>query len=157
MIDTLTYGRVSPIIEGDPISYSFNTPGWHLLLGILLATGMVMTLIQVLKYRRNAYRRLGIKQLQEILQSAPGNAAFEINLILKKIAIGKFGRERVANLSGADWFSFLSSTSTKMAEPGKHDQVFFISALYGNHILNSQELKLLAEFADQWIKTHDAG
>ena len=54
--------------------------------------------------RRNAYRRAGLT----LLQSA--TTAYEINVVLKRVALAVFPREQVAALHGEDWIQFMRST-----------------------------------------------
>jgi hypothetical protein len=54
--------------------------------------------------RRNAYRRAGLT----LLESA--NTVYDINVVLKRVALAVFPREQVAALHGENWIQFMQST-----------------------------------------------
>jgi hypothetical protein len=54
--------------------------------------------------QRNAYRRAGLT----LLQSA--NTVYDINVVLKRVALAVFPREQVAALHGEHWIQFMQST-----------------------------------------------
>lgn len=75
----------------------------------ILVALILMLLISVAWYitqarRRNAYRRAGLT----LLESA--NTVYEINVVLKRVALAVFPREQVAALHGEDWIQFMRST-----------------------------------------------
>ena len=156
MNETETYNSaVGALIEPDPIGYSFNTSGWYIVLGILLLTVLLIAFIQYRKYKNNAYRREAIKNIDTILQKKENKVVFEINVLLKAIALQIFGREKVANLNGLDWFLFLNSTMNSEHSVAKIDMEKWTTALYNpGERLDDKTLNEWADFAILWIKNH---
>lgn len=144
------------LIEPDPVRYSFNTPGWHAVLILMLIIILLIAFFQYRKYRKNAYRREALWKLEEIENSGK-SLVYSINLLLKTVAIQLFGRRTVADLHGPSWFSFLSSKLDK--NPGLNQQSIdvFTLALYNEQFeLKENERKELLEFARFWIQKHKA-
>ena len=56
-----------PLIEPDPIRFSFDTPGWYLLGGIIFILSCLLLIRVIKNYRKNAYRRDAIEKLGQIL------------------------------------------------------------------------------------------
>ena len=62
----------------------------------------------VARYRRNAYRREALRQLDAV---DPGG----ISTVLKRTALAAWPREQVAALTGAAWLAFLDRTGRTTA------------------------------------------
>lgn len=157
MNDTLLYAESGPgIIEAEPIAYSFATPGWYMVMALVLLLAVIAGLFRYARYRKNAYRRQAIREIGNILQEGVSNPVFQINLRLKIIALDIFGSERVAALTGSPWLEFLVSTAPGTSLPGEALQKLFQDTLYGTGKLSSEELDEFGNFAIQWIEKHDA-
>ncbi len=143
------------LIEPDPVRYSFNTPGWHTVLILLLIVILLIAFFQYRKYRKNAYRREALRKLEQIENS--GNPlVYSINLLLKTMAIRLFGRSIVAALHGSDWFSFLYSKLDKAPDLNGQSIEDFNHALYNeSYILSESRSKELVDFARLWIQKHN--
>ena len=89
--------------------------------------------------RRNAYRRAGLT----LLQSA--TTAYEINVVLKRVALAVFPRERVAALHGKDWIQFMQATcpSEQFAPLSQSDEA----------TLATESIRASAR---TWIREHQA-
>ena len=143
------------LIEPDPIRYSFDTPGWHLVLILLIIILLVTAFIQYRKYRKNAYRREALQKLEAIKAGENSNMVYDINLLLKTISICLFGRQNVANLYGTEWFLFLTTKikNTPVISQGSIEA--FNLALYNNNYeLDELQRDELLAFSELWIKKH---
>jgi len=76
---------------------------WILVALILMLLSTVAWYIRHAR-RRSAYRRAGLA----LLESA--QTAYEINVVLKRVALAVFPREQVAPLHGEDWIQFIQSS-----------------------------------------------
>lgn len=155
MNDTITYNSIGQLIEPDPIGYSFNTPGWYMILGLFLLVAIIIGIVQYRKYKKNAYRREAVRKIESIALQKNEKLVYEINTLLKSIAIHLFGRKKVAAIYGIDWFRFLQSklkTKPVLAEQNFEE---YTKALYNkDYQLKKDAANELVEFAIHWIKDH---
>lgn len=144
------------LIEPQAISYSFNTPGWHMILVLLLVAVLLTALFQYRKYRRNAYRRAAVQQIENLANSDSNTAAYEINRCLKITAIDLFGRKQVAALAGTDWFHFLQKTMKSNTKIQVLDFQKISTAIYDSSFrLSPKEKNEWLAFAILWLKKHE--
>ena len=157
MNDTTTYQpELGQLIEPDPVKYSFNTPGWYIVLGVILTIVLIVVFIQYRKYRKNAYRREALIEVENILLTKNNSAVFEVNRLLKILAIRLFGREKVASLYGKEWYEFLISTLNERQSTPSFSFNNFSKAMYNpEQQLSEKQMDELMEFATHWIKNHD--
>lgn len=154
MNESATYNSIGKLIEPEPIAYSFNTPGWYMVFSLLLLTALVIVFFQYRKYRKNAYRREAVKQIESLVQQNT-SVVYEINKHLKVMALGLFGRKKVASLFGLEWFTFLQSTMNVKVPDAKISFEEFSKALYdSSYKLNETKENELVEFAILWVKNH---
>jgi len=150
--ESATNNAIGQLIEPKPVGYSFNTPGWYLVLGLLILVAIVVVIVQYRKYLKNAYRRKALKQIEYIVQTKKETVVFEINQLLKTMAISLFGREKVASLYGEEWFRFLN-TSMKVQMDINSQEI--TKAIYNTEYqLNDTDKTKLVEFASIWVQKH---
>lgn len=144
------------LIEPESISYSFNTPGWYLVLGLLFVVAIIFAVLKIRKYKKNAYRRQAIIEIESLKEmDNHSQNIFQINQLLKIIAIKIYGRTKVASLYGKQWFEFLVSTISKREYISTNNFNIYAKALYNNEFqLNENQYKELVAFAILWIKKH---
>lgn len=101
---------VAPLIP--PTTANFWPPalwvGW--VFGLIVALVILMALIRW--YRRTHIRRYAYAELEAIHARYQQNQdaaryLYEVNLLLRRIAVRNFSREQVAALTGEDWLAFL--------------------------------------------------
>jgi hypothetical protein len=126
-----------------------------MVLGLIILTVIIIAIIQYLKYKKNAYRREGVKKIEIIAHEKNENLVFEINALLKSMAMALFGRKNVAALYGIEWFRFLQSklkTKPVIAEQNFEE---YTKALYNKEYkLNEDAANELVEFSIIWVKNH---
>lgn len=155
MNETTVNNSIGQLVQPEAIGYSFDTPGWYLVLGLLLLTAFIIAIFLYRKFRRNAYRREAVKKIERIVQQQNNRIIYEINLLLKAMALRVFGRQNVAALYGVEWFEFLKSTVNTKQSFTNNRFAEFTKALYDtNYKLNKSEEKEWIEFALLWVKTH---
>ncbi len=137
------------LIEPSPIQFSFNTPGWYFI-GIALIIILLFLCVRwIIVYRRNAYRRDAVKELNTTKNI---DGLVHILEIIKLVAITTYGRDTVANLSGKDWFKFLNSSSKKRSFTKVEEPVLY--ALYKDESLDKEIFQELLSISKTWILTH---
>lgn len=148
--------ELEPLYEPGAVQFSFQTPGWYILFGL---TGIILLFI-ILKwiqnYNKNKYRREALKNLEAIERryhtKNEGSYLNEVFVLLKIVAIQKFGRETVASSFGESWLKFLEEKG-KNTPFQKHAAV--VSAvLYESGDVGSADAKQIFELTRKWIKTH---
>lgn len=105
--------ELDPLFEPDPVTFTFDSPGWYVVGGILLLLICWALVRGIKQYRKNKYRREALRRMGQLMVEVPNDSKhllFEIRVLLKRVAIEKFGRTRVASLSGLEWLQFLEKT-----------------------------------------------
>ncbi|RLP52789.1 MAG: DUF4381 domain-containing protein [Ketobacter sp.] len=128
--------------------------GWWLLAIILLAL-VIGGLIWLLKrHQATAYKRVAQAQLQEIESRFQKDKDYrqllsDLSVLLKRTCITRYGRARVAGLTGKEWLKFLDeagSTQDFTQGPGK---VLVSERFQPTPNANSQALLQLVQ---SWLK-----
>ncbi len=140
------------LIEPSPIQFSFNTPGWYLAEIVLFIFVILLIVRWVIRYRKNAYRREAIKILNSNKIFEESDDLAHLLETLKLVAITTYGRDKVANLSGKDWFKFLELSSKKASFAEVEESV--LSAYYKDEKLDNDSFQKLLSISKTWIQTH---
>lgn len=147
---------LGPLYEPTPVAFHFETPGWYLVFGIGLLLILWISVVLVLKYRRNAYRRQALKLLFTIENRFHSNQEVacvnDTMILLKQVALTTYPRAAVAELSGELWLQFLDSKAEKASFASISDTL--LSALYQNKIDQPEQVVQVFNNARNWIKHH---
>ena len=147
---------LGPILEPEPIKFSFDTPGWYILGILVLVAILVLTIRWIKHYRKNAYRRSAIKKLNLINPSTSkielGQQFLELLVILKLAALKAYGRKDVATLYGKPWLIFLETKGKNT--PFSSFESTVSKAIYENTSPNAKELNEFKNLSKKWIQTH---
>lgn len=155
-VEDIAESQIGPIIEPEPIAFSFNTLGWKIV-GVLLLCLLAFVIYKLYKkYQKNAYKREAIKVLTELESQVnsqkSSSIAEQISAQLKRVAIISFGREEVAALSGTPWLAFLQ-------EKGKHTPFLKFeddmnNVIYSEKEMDSIKINEMLKLSIKWIKSH---
>jgi len=89
-------------------------PGWWLLAAVLLAALVVLTVWGIRRYRAYRQRRRIMDELEQLgsRYTKENNAGFitDLSTLLRRVALRRYARTRVASLTGSDWLRFLDDT-----------------------------------------------
>ncbi len=89
-------------------------PGWWVLAAVLLVALVFVAVWGYRRYRVYRQKRQIMDELQGITNryTKENNAGFttEISTLLRRVALRRYARTRVASLTGADWLRFLDDT-----------------------------------------------
>lgn len=99
---------INTVIEPVRVSYWPLQPGWYLLIAIVLILLLLMVWKRYKRWLKDAYKREAIKSIQTL--SNDNNFFFQLNQIIKAVAINSYGREKVASLAGKEWTTFLQKS-----------------------------------------------
>ncbi len=144
------------LIEPSPISFTPEAPGWKVMLLLLLAVIFLISLAWWFYYRKNRYRQIAIQFLQD-LESATGKThlslVYSANMLLKRIAMQQYGRERTAGLREQEWLDFLNATGKSVGFDEEDRKL--LSLLYENSkTIEENQIQAFIVKTKQWIKTH---
>lgn len=146
--------QLKDIAEPAPVSWWPPAPGWWLLAILILALLIGLCVWLVARWRNNRFRKLALQELSSIRlryqeQPAPLAHLNDLNTLLKRVAITRYGRERVSALHGESWCRFLSEQAPGLDfldGPGR--------LLGDGHYRPAAELPLdsLQQLAQDWIR-----
>ncbi|RPD39013.1 DUF4381 domain-containing protein [Chitinophaga barathri] len=137
------------LIEPPPVQFSPVTPGWYVSGALLVILLAVLAVLLIHRYLRNRYRRQALQQLETIAAGPQG--LYEVNMLMKRIAMRNYGRDAVAALRGDEWVDFLNSVWKEAAftpEEGK---------ALSDELYRESSAAVPAAFLDKskrWIKGH---
>jgi hypothetical protein len=118
-------------------------PFWPPASGFWVALAMVAAILLFVAWRlytvrnRNAYRKAGLM----LLGSA--ETAYDVSVVLKRVALAVFPREQVASLYGDDWAAFLHKTCPRS----------YFKALVSSNS-GAEPAEDLVDLASTWIRHH---
>lgn len=86
-------------------------PGWWIALGIVVAATVVVVIL--VRARRASLAYHALRELDALDPEADDvqGLAVSVSELLRRVALRRFGPERVASLHGSAWQEFLSETS----------------------------------------------
>ena len=93
-------------------------------------------------------------QVESLTKQFRGNSykiAYEICLLLRRIALMKFKRENVSALSGKDWRKFLEKTTKKPVFSGQAGDIVEDVMFIPSDRFNYRDVTPLVEAAKEWI------
>lgn len=149
------YGQ---LIEPQKVSFSFGAPGWYLLAAALLLLLGFISWVIYHYYKKNAYRRSAIKLIDSIGAQIPTNgssaALYQTNMLLKRIAITKYGRQATTPVYGLDWIQFLNKSARKELFNKDDDQLLQRELYAGQTSDNSNKIAAFLTKAKEWTNRH---
>jgi len=106
-------GQLIDIHGLDLISWWPPASGWWLLSGGLILIALLLTLLfrHLIRYPPGSWRREAAAALRELRQRqhewGPKERASRLSELLRRIAMARFGRARLASLTGEEWLQWL--------------------------------------------------
>lgn len=138
----------------DPVSWWPPAPGWWLLALLCLVILLLLVWWQVRRYRRGAAARVAQAELTALRAALgrDGDAAACIrglSRLLRRFALVRFPRRRVAGLSGDEWLAFLDAQGGAgrfQSGPGR----LLLDAPY--RPVQDLPIEELANLVEDWIR-----
>ena len=147
--------QLHPLREPALIGWWPLAPGWWWLLALFLLAVAAGAWWLYLHHRRNAYRRLGLRQLALIQRHYDqdrdsGKVACGVNALLKTVALKAYPRRDIAAISGESWREVLCASAP--AGPA-----FDTAALTAQYRRDAGEIDVdaLLLAARHWISRHE--
>lgn len=134
----------------DPISWWPLAPGWWMsaLLLVALLILLFMLIRYLFRYPPGSWRWEAQAALRELLrqrhQLSQKAVAAQLSELLRRIAIARFGRERIASISGSEWLAWLQQTDPNGFDwSGRGGILLDLPYAPDNHKANPGELDAL--------------
>jgi hypothetical protein len=148
--------NLHPLRQPDLIGLWPPAPGWWLLLlaALLCLASLIYMLLR--RYRRNAYRRRALIQLQSLhtdysAKKEHSQYLRELNTLLKSVALVAYPRADIAASHGEAWRTFLNTNLPQE----EHFESVFNDAVY-QKTCPEIDVEQLHRSAQYWIKRHKA-
>lgn len=119
LIQNSEISNLNPIFIPEPVQFEPVTIGWYILASVVLLIALFIIYSVIKRWEKNTYRRLAIKQLNQINQSLiPADTRYQAlqqaSILLKRVALKSYPRQSVASLYGNEWITFLSKKSKRI-------------------------------------------
>ncbi len=125
------------IVVPDPPPFWPPAPGVWVALGIVVLMALLVGWRLHATRKGNAYRRAGLLLLGD------AKTAHDVSVVMKRVALAVFPRERVASLYGDDWAVFLHRTCPRS----------YFSEIVTTDACTESDQELI-ELAGIWIRHH---
>jgi uncharacterized protein DUF4381 len=148
---------LKPIIEADPVAFTFDTVGWKVLFFLLICLIIYISYRYYIHYKNNQYRRDAIASISNISLNKNLSMATLITSILfqlKQTAVNTYGRKTVASLEGSNWLQFLDDKVNGINF--KKDKTVILNAVYRSEFEESSNFNKdnFIRMSKKWIEKH---
>ncbi|NEX21145.1 DUF4381 domain-containing protein [Thiorhodococcus mannitoliphagus] len=146
----------------DPLSWWPPAPGWWILLGLaVLAMVAAFLWIRRLRRRGRAWRaaKRELVGLRAAYESDRDGRRFiaELSRLLRRLALLRYPRERVAGLSGSAWLEFLDATGGAGGFVGGAGRILMAAYRADAKGVSEDEVAGLARLAETWMAANEGG
>lgn len=142
------------IIMPDAVGLFPLSPGWVVILLLLMALLFHFTLQRYKRYKKSQYRREALKELPLYAKEGRVHTIALLSLA-KRVGIAAYGRKEVAKLSSNDWWDFMQTHSKAKVNTGLREEIDKL--LYdATFTVNIDLHNNIRQCVSLWIKTHRA-
>ena len=148
-------GDIAEVVAPPAIDWLPQTPGWYLVLAIVLAFAARRAWRALRKWYRNRYRREALTRLRELADAGDDSIALArgANTLLKLTAMAARSRAEVASLTGAAWVSWLNAQCPGAVFGAREAQVL-VEGSYRELPLDEETRASLFSAMARWITDH---
>ena len=164
MPDSISLQNLHDIVVPAPVSWLPPAPGWYALGLTILLLLLWGAMLWYRRWKRNAYRREALAELDRFEAAFAGNGTVSELLprlpeLLKRTAIAAYGRGEVASLSGKSWLDFLDHSMGKPLFSGERGGLL-LTCSYGSPGLldgiSREQVQNLCRDVHTWLAGHRA-
>ncbi|MEZ5582662.1 MAG: DUF4381 domain-containing protein [Candidatus Competibacteraceae bacterium] len=146
--DPASLQNLYDIVLPPPVPWWPPAPGWYwLAAAFLLGLGWLLWRA-FCRYRADAYRRAALAEFARLTDLTL------LPELLKRTALAGYPRERVAVLSGPDWWAFLDKTNGDTAFSTTAGSLLNRLAYDPDKLLNTAERECVLTAAEGWLRRH---
>ena len=120
---------------------------------------VLLTWLLVRYYKRNLYRKHALQFLNDTEQMLLPKKEFDLavyqtQMLIKRIAMARYGRQNVSGLRGEQWIAFINGTWREKSFDHT-DEVLLNQDIYEpEHSVTENEAVNFVEKSRRWIKKH---
>jgi hypothetical protein len=150
--------QLGKLIEPEPVPLTFGAPGWYVVGGLLLVLVLLLVWLIVRHYRINLYRQHALVLLADTEQKYNEVQNFDLlvyeaDMLIKRIAMSRYGRENVSALRNGQWIEFINSKWHERSF-GAQDEKLFNQVYQSQQSVSADDASLFVEKTKRWIKKH---
>lgn len=153
---------VHDIVLPSQVSWAPHTAGWWGVLALLLAASVYAAVRVRQHHRANRYRRLALGELarleRELEQPASRKLALrELPVLVKRTALSRWPRSKIASLSGEAWLGALDESyggDGFRRGPGRLLPMLAYSTLSALDSVTAEDATALVDLVRNWIRSH---
>jgi hypothetical protein len=156
--DPASLANLHDIIVPEAVSWWPLASGSYAIASVMLIISAWFIARSAYRWRRNAYRRNALTQLQQLKATiSPETAASvlgELATLMRRVALTVYPRSQIAGLTGDAWLNFLdeSAATTQFANDNGRR---LMSAAYGTHAsIATSDAEKLVELVEHWVIQH---
>ncbi len=151
--------QVGKLIEPPPVAFDFKAPGWYVLGVMFLLLIIFITWLAVKYYRRNLYRKHALQFLNNVEKLLlPVNEfdllVYQTQMLIKRIAMTRYGRRNVSGLRGDEWIAFINATWREKSFDDNDEALLNQNIYAPQPTVSADEAAKFIEKARRWIKKH---
>ena len=142
------------IIVPQSVGYFPPASGWIALVLLLLSYGFYWYIKKQKLYQSNLYRRQALQEWQKIQnEKSLLEQSQALLLLIKRVGLQHFGREKVAHLSADKWWDFVQKHSKVKIDNTLRELIHEI--LYNpTASISKEQNETIATLTEVWIETH---
>lgn len=155
--DPTSLDRLHDIVLPPATPWWPPAPGWLWVLGAVAAFALIALLQLFIHRQQNRYRREALAELKTLEGAQSADIEEQLagmSALLKRTAMTAYSRDRVAALSGNDWFAFLDATGGTRFGAGLGaalDEANYVTRAAG---WDEAQTRQLAAEIRRWIRHH---
>jgi hypothetical protein len=151
--------QLGKLIEPQPVPFTFTAPGWYVLGGllVLLLIGLVVLIFkyyQLNKYRKHALHFLADTEQKCIDLKAFDMLVYEANMLIKRIAMSRYGRQTVSGLRDGQWTDFINRTWREKSFDAKDEALINQTIYQAQEGITAEDAQAFIQKAKRWIRKH---
>ena len=137
------------------VSWLPLAPIWWLLLVVILLTAIGIAVWFYRRYRQQTLWQLEAQQQLKVIQQQPPTQQLDgLAILLRRLAIHRYGRKACAGLSGQRWLQWLQDRDPKAFAWTEHGQIL-INHTYmpvKQRRIEAEQLQLLVAAVEAWSR-----
>lgn len=160
--DPASLSNLHDVVMPEAVSWWPLAPGWYVIASLLLVFVVWATLHNLRRYRRNAYRRQALQELQALGSASGdpetrGRVLADVAELLRRVALSAYPRSRIVGLTGEAWLAFLDETGGGDAFSRGSGRLLVTGAYRTSGDYPADSVRKVLTLATGWVNDHRPG